>query len=193
MGKIITVDFRGDTLFAFECDDGIYVALKPIVDSMGLNWEPQRQRVHRDAILAEGTIIMKAPSAGGGAQDTLCLKLELVNGWLFTIDDSRIKAPETRERVLTYKRECYGVLFRHFYGKQEREAAPEIGTDPRSDEPLTVRRQLVTEARQSFDVQSARQLWFKLGLPTVPSMFTDPRQGNLFSIPAGPTIDVDAA
>lgn len=184
MGKIITVDFRNDTLFAFERDDGIYVALKPIVESMGLSWQPQHRRVRQDAVLAEGIIMMVIPSPGGGAQETLCLKLEMVNGWLFSIDDTRIKDDEVREKVLTYKRECYRVLFEHFYGKNEREGKTEIGTDPRADEPLTVRRQLVTEARQSFDVQSARELWFKLGLPTVPSMFADPRQSELFTYQA---------
>jgi hypothetical protein len=36
MGKIVTVDFRNDTLFAVERDDGVFVALKPICDSLGI-------------------------------------------------------------------------------------------------------------------------------------------------------------
>ena len=30
MGQIITVNFRNDTLFAVERDDGVFVAAKPI-------------------------------------------------------------------------------------------------------------------------------------------------------------------
>ncbi len=84
MGKIITVNFRGDELFGFEADDGVFVALKPIVESMGLNWSGQEQRVKRDPILSEGICVMHIPFGRGGGQDTLCLKFDLVNGWLFT-------------------------------------------------------------------------------------------------------------
>lgn len=61
MGKIITVNFRGDDLYGFENDDGIFVALKPIVESMGMDWSAQLQRVKRDPILAEGMVIMTTP------------------------------------------------------------------------------------------------------------------------------------
>ena len=103
MGKIITVDFRNDTLFAVERDDGVYVAVKPISDTLGLAWNKQLERLKRDPILAEGMTIMVMPSVGG-IQETTCLKLELVNGWLFGIDESRVKDEETRQRVLAYKR-----------------------------------------------------------------------------------------
>ena len=73
-------------------DDGVFVALKPICDSMGLPWNRQRRRIQRDPILSEGGTMVVLPSPGG-AQETLCLKLELINGWLFTIDESRVKEP----------------------------------------------------------------------------------------------------
>lgn len=112
MARIVTVDFRDDTLFAVERDDGVFVALKPICDRLGLAWGSQYNRLMRDTILAEGIFIMKMPLPGG-AQEMTCLRLELVNGWLFGIDESRVK-PELHEAVLTYKRECYAVLAARF-------------------------------------------------------------------------------
>jgi hypothetical protein len=91
MGNIITVNFRGDHLYGFENDDGTFVALKPIVESMGLDWSAQLKRVKRDPILSEGMAIMATPFGRGGDQEVACLKLDLVNGWLFTIDDERRK------------------------------------------------------------------------------------------------------
>lgn len=55
MGEIVTVNFRGDELYGFRQDDGVFLALKPVVEAMGLTWEPQRQRIQRDPILSEGT------------------------------------------------------------------------------------------------------------------------------------------
>ena len=104
------------------------------------------------------------------------MRLQLINGWLFTIDESRVKDEETRQRVLTYKRECYDVLYRHFIGtpivkgrSTSKDEAPESDGS---------RLRMVTETRQLFGRSAAAQLWFKLGLPTVPAMMREPLQGN---------------
>lgn len=180
MGKIITVDFRSDTLFAVERDDGVFVALKPIVQALGLDWKAQHRRVSEDAVLREGMVTMTMPSVGG-MQETTCLRLDLVNGWLFTIDESRVKDEEVRQRVLMYKRECHSVLFEHFYGKQIKPATL-IDDEPNENEGVKIR--LVNESRQVFGTQAAAQLWFKLGLPVVPAMMHDPRQITLFDYSA---------
>lgn len=178
MGQIITVNFRGDQLYGFENDDGVFVALKPIVESMGMDWSGQLQRVKRDPILAEGMVVMPIPFGRGGDQECVCLKLDLVNGWFFTIDTSRIKDPKVREKVMLYQRECYAVLNKHFYGRTADQRRDSLAGEPKADEPLNVRRQLVSEARQTHGVQAARELWLKLGLPTTPAMFADPRQSE---------------
>lgn len=182
MGTITTVNFRSDTLFACERDDGVFVAVTPICTSLGLDAKKQRERIQRDPILSEGGAVMALPSPGG-TQDTFCLRLDLVNGWLFTIDESRVRDEETKQRVLSYKRECYSVLFKHFYGRsfeQRRASLEEPIGEPRMEEPTQTRRQLVTEARQTHGIQAARELWFKLGLPTTPAMYADPSQGEFF-------------
>lgn len=178
MGKIITVNFRGDDLYGFENDDGIFVALKPIVESMGMDWNGQYQRVKRDPILAEGMCVMHIPFGRGGAQEAVCLKMDLVNGWLFTIDSGRIKDEAVREKVIIYQRECYGVLFKHFYkGAQEDPLVIEDHEQPH--EPETNKLRMVTEARQTFGHKAAAQLWVKFGLPTVPAMIEENRQFSL--------------
>lgn len=174
----MTVNFRGDELYGFENDDGIFVALKPIVESMGIDWSSQLKRVKRDTILSEGMVIMTTPFGRGGDQDTVCLKLELVNGWLFTIDTSRIKEDAVREKVVVYQRECYQVLAKHFTGKHETlSGKPDASDDAHEHEGVKLR--MVNESRQVFGNQAAAQLWFRLGLPVVPAMLHDPRQMNL--------------
>ena len=180
MGNIVTVNFRGDDLYGFENDDGTFVALKPIVESMGMDWNGQYQRVKRDPILSEGMCVMHIPFGRGGNQDAVCLKLDLVNGWLFTIDTSRIKDEAVREKVIIYQRECYSVLAKHFAGKHIGNSSAKVGDpvdDPQENEGVKLR--MVNESRQVFGNQAAAQLWFRLGLPVVPAMLHDPRQLNL--------------
>lgn len=185
MGNIVTVNFRGDQLYGFENDDGTFVALKPIVESMGMDWNGQYQRVKRDPILSEGMCVMHIPFGRGGNQEAVCLKLDLVNGWLFTIDTSRIKDEGVREKVILYQRECYGVLAKHFAGNQVGLSHAKTGEtveDPQENESVKLR--MVNESRQVFGNQAAAQLWFRLGLPVVPAMLHDPRQLNLLDYTA---------
>lgn len=195
MGKIVTVDFRNDTLFAVERDDGVFIALKPISDTLGLKWSGQHDRLNRDPILSEGIRVIGMPSVGG-VQETTCLRLDLVNGWLFTIDESRVKDEETRQKVLAYKRECYAVLFSHFYGGG-RKAVPPTAPEDETEQAEGTRLRLVSESRHVFGNQAAAQLWFKLGLPVVPAMLHDPRQRELFGYgaikPAAEPVKEDAA
>lgn len=174
MSKLTTIDFHDDTLFAVEAPGGVFVAIKPISDRLGLDWRGQRQRIQRNAALAKGGCVMPLPSPGG-AQEQFCLRLDLVNGWLFGIDAERV-SDEARPRVLAYQEECCAVLFRHFYGRHA--GVPEQNASPAREEPVPIRRQLVTEARQTFGPRAAGSLWFALGLPTVSEMQEGaPQQG----------------
>lgn len=194
MGSIVTVNFRGDELYGFENDDGVFVALKPIVESMGMNWSGQEQRVKRDPILSEGICLMHTPFGPGGGQDCLCLKMELVNGWLFTIDSSRIKDEAVREKVVLYQRECHGVLFRHFYkGARAAEEPLVLEDHEEPTNPDSAKVRLVTECRQTFGIKASGQLWFQLGLPTVPAMIEQSRQLSFTDFEAIRTNDKPAA
>jgi hypothetical protein len=63
-------------------DESVHVALKPIVEGMGLDWKSQYRRVSDDPILSKGMVTMTIPS-GGGPQETVCLPLSMIPGWIF--------------------------------------------------------------------------------------------------------------
>ena len=118
-----TVLFYEDEITAVVVQSGgekvVYVPLRPICDYLGLDWSAQLQRINRDAVLSEvtqGVVITTTPSPdgrGGGPQEMTCLPLDYLNGWLFGVNASRVKS-DLRERLITYQRECYRVLSRHF-------------------------------------------------------------------------------
>lgn len=169
---LVTVDFHGDTIFAVRIGDQIFVAVKPICASLGLDWHSQRQRIKRDTILNENASIILSPSPGG-QQETTCLPLDMISGFLFGIDDRRIRDPETRERVLLYKRECFRVLHDHFFGRGPAAADDFDGPmpEPQYDldrEQVTLALRLVREVRLIFGLAAARAMWARLPLPQPP-------------------------
>ncbi len=105
----------------------------------------------------------------------VCLPLDLVPGFLFGVDASRV-AEAVRPKVLDYQRECFRVLADACLGSNRRQVGDgsrhaEIlppGPITTPDPKLCLR--MVTECRSTFGVQPARELWFILGLPRVPGM-----------------------
>lgn len=52
MNAIQTVNFHNQSLITLQKDGVAYVAMKPICENIGLNWDAQRQRISRDEVLA---------------------------------------------------------------------------------------------------------------------------------------------
>ncbi|HED4470644.1 TPA: phage antirepressor N-terminal domain-containing protein [Pasteurella multocida] len=125
--QIQTINFHNQLLSTFEHNSIYYVAMKPICENIGLNWDGQRQRIQRDEVLSQGTVIITAPT-NSGDQQMLCLPIDYLNGWLFGIDVKRVK-PEIRDLLITYKKECYKALSDYWMkGKAERKTTTDERT-----------------------------------------------------------------
>lgn len=122
---MIPVPFHADTLWAAERDGEVLVAMRPIVENLGLAWSSQLQRLKRHPILAKGVFIMNTPSPGG-EQEMACLPLNLIPGWLFGVDSKRVR-PEIRPMLERYQKDAFAVLWNYFRGNV---ASPVPGARP---------------------------------------------------------------
>jgi hypothetical protein len=172
MNRLVAIKFHGTELLGFQSGETVLIALKPIAVAMGLNWSGQEQRVKRDPVLREGICMMHIPSTSA-VQKTLCIRLELLNGWLFKIESGRIRDPKVRELAQIYQRECYQVLYSHFSVDREK-----LIREANEAESLSLR--LVTECRHVWGNRSAAELWEKRGLPKVSAMDDVFRQHDMF-------------
>jgi hypothetical protein len=155
--QLITIKFRDDTIFAVRRADFVFIAVRPIAETMGLSWPAQLLRIKEDPVLSKGVATIAIPSPGG-TQEMTCLRLDLLNGWLFKIDPRRVKE-EIRERLIEYQEECYAVLFRHFQPKaagMPAEAEPlRFGTTMSERDWLAY----IREARLLGGVKAGRRMW----------------------------------
>ena len=106
---IVTVDRNGE----------IFVPIKPICTAIGIDIDAQRNKLQNDEFFNSVTAIITATGADGKMYDMFCLPLKLVYGWLATINPGKV-APDAREAVSAYRRECYDVLYEHFTGSMQR-------------------------------------------------------------------------
>ncbi|MBN9568714.1 MAG: hypothetical protein J0H79_14030 [Alphaproteobacteria bacterium] len=171
----------GDMLFASPAaaaDE--LVALKPICEALGLVWRAQHKRVRLHPVLSKGITVTVIPSPGG-AQETTCLPLDLIPGFLFGIDVSRCK-PAARPKVEAFQAHCFRVLRDHFRPHragaplplQDRPPAQEAFCQADCAEPDTLPDRtnalwlsLVREARILNGREAARDLWARSPLPAL--------------------------
>ena len=125
MKDLQIVKFYQDELVVLEDEGKKLVALKPIVENLGLDWDGQRKRVNRDPVLSKGAVIMTAPSKGG-LQDTLFLELGLLTLYLAKINASRVNK-QLRPKLILYQTEVAEVLLKYFTGQLQ--TKPEPPTD----------------------------------------------------------------
>jgi len=157
---LVTVDFHGQSLIAALIDGKPYVAMRPIVENIGLDWKSQYARINRNLVMSKGVVMMTIPS-GGGDQETLCLPLDLLNGWLFGVDVNRVKA-EIKPKLIRYQEECYRVLFQHFMPQQaQRPHNPAIDYDRISPAQAQDLKEIVN-AIVKAGVQGHGETWARL-------------------------------
>lgn len=93
----------------------VFVPIKPICQAIGVDVESQIDKIQSDEILGPTTVLSTVVAADGKGREMRSLPLKYIYGWLFTINPKNV-APEARETVTRYRRECYDVLYEHFTG-----------------------------------------------------------------------------
>lgn len=127
---IAHVDFHGHALTVITGPAGEHlVTMKPICEAIGLQWEAQYKRIQRHEVLKTSVRVIRTEMPGDDQhREYVCLPLDLLNGWLFGVDASRVK-PEIRERLVQYQRECFAVLAAYWQGGEA--VNPRMARQPR--------------------------------------------------------------
>lgn len=117
--QLLISKINGVDIVTVERDGEIFVPIKPICAALGIEAAPQRDKLQNDEFFnSVGTIIVST-GADGKSYDMYALPLKFIYGWLATINPGKV-APEAREAVTRYRRECYDVLYEHFTGSMRR-------------------------------------------------------------------------
>ena len=126
VGEPVQIEFYGDYLTVVFDGETVWVAVKPIIENLGLAWQPQHRKILEDPVLSQ-VITEKVMTSQGKDGKTykvqmLCLPLEYINGLLFKINPNKIPNPQVREKVIRYQKECYKALFEYFITDKVRRA-----------------------------------------------------------------------
>jgi hypothetical protein len=109
-GELVRVSVPGaDDLMAMQ-SDGIWVALKPMCETLGISFPAQLRKLQGRSWAG---VAQKATPSAGGVQMTTVVTSQTVPLWLATIDENRV-APEARAKLIAYQREAADALDAYF-------------------------------------------------------------------------------
>lgn len=181
------VPFNGQQIITAMAAGIAYVAMRPVVENLGLDWATQLRKLRggagnsnrRDNSIVDdgrgshmttpskfGCCDISIPSKGG-IQKMLCIPLKKLNGWLFSINPEKVRA-DIRDKLIQYQEECFTVL--HDYWTKGKAENPRKKTTVDERTPLrdavnmlvSKRHMMYPEAyamiHQRFNVESIEDL-----------------------------------
>lgn len=174
-----TVLFYDDEITAVRLADGrVFIPVRPLIERLGIDWNGQRRRINRDAVLKDEVTSVDVTSTQGDVEQRramLCLPLDYISGFLFGINADRVN-PDVRDQLIRYQRECYKVLAEAFQdGRLTTDAEIDIETLLQQDSPAAqayqmamavvrmARQQLIMEARLDTAVSTLAEHGEQLG------------------------------
>jgi hypothetical protein len=122
VGEPTQIEFYGDYLIAIYDGETVWVAVKPIIENLGLKWEGQYRKIMADPVLSQVIDEKSITARDGKKYMSLCLPLEYINGLLFKINPNKIPNPQVREKVIRYQKECYKALYEYFIADRVKRA-----------------------------------------------------------------------
>ena len=117
MNAVISIPFHERAITLIDHDGKPFVAMRPIVDGMGLNWKGQQTKLQNR--FASTVAIIHTVAEDGRKREMLCLPLEKIPAWLLTINPKKVN-PAAREAVEQYQAESEAVLWTYWTTGQAR-------------------------------------------------------------------------
>ncbi|WIK29217.1 phage antirepressor N-terminal domain-containing protein [Enterobacter asburiae] len=102
------VPFNGQKIITAMVAGVAYVAMKPIVENLGMSWSTQVRKLTADKGKFN-CVHMNMVATDSKLRDVLCLPLKKLNGWLFSINPEKVRA-DIRDNLIQYQEECFTVL-----------------------------------------------------------------------------------
>ncbi|MEY0408500.1 phage antirepressor N-terminal domain-containing protein [Providencia rettgeri] len=108
----INVPFHGDNLYLVNYEGQPFVAMRPFIEGMGLDWSSQYTKIKQRFKTCVVNITMQLP-CDNQRRSVVCLALKKLTGWLHTININKVK-PEIREKVAAYQDRSDDVLYEYW-------------------------------------------------------------------------------
>ncbi|QGF21975.1 antirepressor protein [Erwinia phage Midgardsormr38] len=124
-----SLPFHGQHIITAMAAGVAYVAMKPIVENIGLDWASQFVKLNRQREKFNCCDITMV-AGDSKLRQLLCIPLKKLNGWLFSINPAKVR-DDIRDRLVRYQEECFTALH-DYWTKGAAIRKPETSVDDRT-------------------------------------------------------------
>lgn len=103
------LEFNGKAIYFLAADGQYWVALKPICEALGVNYDRQYKNLKESPLLGQLYAKQHMVGADNRLRKMVSLPERYIYGWLFQI---RSESPE----LIAYQKDCCDLLYNHFHG-----------------------------------------------------------------------------
>ena len=103
------LQFNGKNVYFKAIDGQWWIAIKPICEALGVDYERQRRKLKTHKILGQLPSIQTVVASDERIREMVCLPEFFIYGWLFQIQSD---SPDLQE----YQWKCYELLYNYFHG-----------------------------------------------------------------------------
>lgn len=107
--QIKKIEINDRELTMTYVDNQWWVAVKPICEALGVNYDRQFQNIKSDEILRDVYAKQHMRDTLNRRQEMICISEEFIYGWIFSLNSES-------ELLKKYKLVCYRALYEHFHG-----------------------------------------------------------------------------
>lgn len=185
--ELQTFSFHGDRLATFKVDGVPHVAMRPIVEALGLSWGSQSDKLRGMAPRFNCTDI-ETVGADGRQRRMLAMPVTKLNLWLATINPNKVHDAAKRAKIELYQEESATALYDYWNkGVAVRDdyegVVTDLGTEVRQViggivkavlhkelvelVPALVRSEIATSSMAFRLGRTAGQIWREHGFPPI--------------------------
>ena len=107
--QALKTNFLGQEITLIDNNGVAYVAMREVVEGIGLAWKPQYKKLteQKDKF---NCYHMTTVAEDGKNREMLCMPIKKLNGWLFSINPNKVRS-DLKERLENYQEECFLALW----------------------------------------------------------------------------------
>lgn len=107
--QALKAEFLGKEVTLVDNNGIAYVAMREIVEGIGLNWASQSVKLNQNSSKFSCCDIATT-GKDGKKYEMLCMPIKKLNGWLFSINPNKVRA-DLKQRLEEYQEECFLALW----------------------------------------------------------------------------------
>lgn len=107
--QALKVNFLGKEVTLVDNNGIAYVAMREIVEGIGLEWARQAKKLNEQS-RKFNCVLMYTVAEDGKNREMLCIPIKKLNGWLFSLNPNKVRA-DLKTRLENYQEECFLALW----------------------------------------------------------------------------------